>query len=324
MNRGVVRFLLIASAVVFLGALLISSSCSYVSPGSVGVLINRTGGGVSDTHLDAGFHLIFPFTEEIEEYPVYMQTLVLSKDANEGAPRNEEINVNSKEGQPISCDVSISFEIDPVKVPALYQQFRQSIDSIAHGFIRQTIRQSMQETIGTTAVIDFLGEKKAEIVSKIQADVSEKLKPYGFVIRQFTLNEVRVSNVIINAIEAKNATAQATLQAQQELKKKEFEAEQKTATAKGDADANEQKARGDAEATRLNAIAETEATKIRADAEAQAIMVKAKAQAEANNLLAKSLTPELIKWQALLQWNGQLPQVTSPNAMPFITLPKGE
>ena len=93
MSGGVVRFLIIAGAVVLLGALLLSSSCSYVAPGSVGVLINRTGGGVSDTHLDAGFHLIFPFTEEIEEYPVYMQTLVLSRDANEGTPRNEEINV---------------------------------------------------------------------------------------------------------------------------------------------------------------------------------------------------------------------------------------
>lgn len=321
---GVVRVLIIVGAMVLLGALLISASCTYVSPGSVGVLINRTGGGVSETPLQPGFHMVFPFTEEIQEYPIFMQTLVLSKEPGEGSTRNEEINVNSKEGQPISCDISLSFEIDPAKVPGLYQQFRQSIDVITRGFIKQTIRQSMQETIGTMAVIDFLGERKAEIVDKIQKDISEKLDQYGFKVRQFTLNEVRVSNMIISAIEAKNATYQAALQAEQELKKKEFEAQQKAATAKGDADATEAKAKGDAEALRLNTIAQSEAVKLNAEAEAQAILVKAKAQAEANATIAKSLTPELIKWQSLLQWNGQLPQVASPNALPFVTIPKGD
>ena len=127
-----------------------------------------------------------------------------------------------------------------------------------------------------------------------------------------TLNEVRVSNTIISAIEAKNATYQAALQAEQELAKKEFEAKQKVATAKGDADSPQEAARGEATAIKL-----------KAEADAEAIKVKAAAQAEANLTIAKSLTPELIKWQSLLQWDGKLPQV-SGGAVPFISLPKPE
>jgi regulator of protease activity HflC (stomatin/prohibitin superfamily) len=313
MSGGAVRVLIILGAVVLLSVVLVSSSCTYVSPGSVGVLIHRTGGGVDETPLKPGFHMIIPFTEDVEEYPISMQTLVLTRNPREGNAENDEINVNSKEGQPISCDVSMSFELIPELVPVLYSQFRMEIDLIAHGFIKQTIRQSMQEVIGTYPIVEFLGERKAEIIAAIQKDIEKKLAPYGFTVRQFTLNEVRVSQTIIAAIEAKNATYQAALQAEQELTKKKYEADQQVATAKGEAESAKARADGEAESIRLKSIAE-----------AESIRVKAKAQAEANIDIAKSLSPELIKYQALLQWDGKLPQVSGSGGVPFISLPKVE
>lgn len=56
-----------------------------------------------------------------------------------------------------------------------------------------------------------------------------------------------------------------------------------------------------------------------AKAEAQKTIVQAQAQATANELLAKSLTPEYMQYQALQKWDGKLPQVTGGNT-PFVNL----
>lgn len=44
---------------------------------------------------------------------------------------------------------------------------------------------------------------------------------------------------------------------------------------------------------------------------------EAEAEAKANLILAQSVTPELIQWQAVQKWDGKLPSVTS-GATPFI------
>ncbi len=119
---------------------LLPTMVTYVNPGYVGIVIHRAGGGVDAVPLGPGLHLKNPLTTGIEEYPIFMQTLVLSKNPVEGSPANEESNVNSQEGQPISLDVSMSFELDPNKTPALYSTFRRDIQAIQHGYVKQSIR----------------------------------------------------------------------------------------------------------------------------------------------------------------------------------------
>ena len=59
--------------------ILIPTTVTYIHPGHVGIVISRTGGGVERVPLDAGLHTRNPLTTGIEEYPIYMQTLVLAK-----------------------------------------------------------------------------------------------------------------------------------------------------------------------------------------------------------------------------------------------------
>ena len=199
----------VAGAIVLL--LLLSTTITYIHPGHVGIVISRTGGGVEKIPLAAGLHTRNPLTTGIEEYPIYMQTLVLAKSPTEGATQNEEINVNSVEGQPISLDVAMSFELDPMQVPELYSTFRNDIDFIQHNYVKQTIRQALQEVIGGEAIADILGPKKAEVVNRAQILLEKRLSPYGFVVKQFTINEIRAPQSVIDAINAKNVMQQAAL-----------------------------------------------------------------------------------------------------------------
>lgn len=268
--------------------LLLPTTVTYIHPGHVGIVISRTGGGVEPTPLAAGLHTRNPLTTGIEEYPIYMQTLVLAKAPTEGSAENEEINVNSVEGQPISLDVAMSFELNAMQVPELYSTFRNNIDFIQHTYVKQTIRQSLQTVIGSEAIADILGPKKAEVVARTQDMLEKALKPYGFVVKQFTINEIRAPQTVIDAINAKNVMQQAALTSQNELQKKQFQAT------------------GDS---------------IEAAGHAKAILTEAEAQSKANHLLSESITPTLVTYEMAKRWNGQMPQV-SGNAMPMIQLPK--
>jgi regulator of protease activity HflC (stomatin/prohibitin superfamily) len=287
LGHAAIRLAAVVVGVIVL-LVLLPTTVTYIHPGHVGIVISRTGGGVERIPLDAGLHTRNPLTTGIEEYPIYMQTLVLAKAPNEGSPDNEEINVNSVEGQPISLDVAMSFELDAMKVPELYSTFRNNIDFIQHNYVKQTIRQALQEVIGGEAIADILGPKKAEVVNRTQSLLDKRLSPYGFLVKQFTINEIRAPQTVIDAINAKNVMQQAALTSQNELQKNEFQSQ------------------GDS---------------IKAAGHAKAILAEAEAQAKANHLLSESITPTLVTYEMAKKWNGQMPQV-SGSAIPMIQMPK--
>jgi prohibitin 2 len=275
---------LVVGAVLLLA--LMPSMFVYINPGNVGIVIHKLGGGVDRHPLGQGLHFRNPLTTGIEEYPVFMQTLVLTRGSTEGSTANDEINVNSVEGQPVSLDVSLSFELDASKAPNLYTTFRTDIEHIQHGYVKQSIRQALQEVVGSEPIADMLGPKKAEVVARAQNLIASRLAPYGFMVKQFTINEIRAPAEVMQAINTKNVMQQQALTAQNELQKNMYNAQ------------------GDS---------------IRASGRAKAILTEAQAQAEANHLLSQSITPTLVQYEMTKKWNGQMPQVTG-GATPLLQL----
>jgi regulator of protease activity HflC (stomatin/prohibitin superfamily) len=279
------KIAVVALALLF-ALILLPNTMTYVNPGHVGILIHRAGGGVDPTPLPPGLHARNPLLSSIEEYPTFMQTLVLTRSGNEGGANNDEINVNSVEGQPISLDVSMSFELDAAKVPNLYQTFRTDIRTIQHGYIKQSIRQALQEVVGEEPIADFIGPKKAEVTNRVRLLLEKRLLPYGVEVKQFTINELRPPASVIEAINTKNVMQQQALTAQNELQKNTFQAQ------------------GDS---------------IKAAGRAKAITAEAEAQARANTLLAQSITPTLVQYEMTKRWDGKMPQV-SGGAIPMFNI----
>jgi prohibitin 2 len=264
------------------------TSTTYVNPGHVGIIIHRTGGGVDATPYGPGLHMRNPLTTGVQEYPTFMQTLVLTK-AGDGSSNNDEINVNSVEGQPLSLDVSMSFELDSRMVPSLYTTFRSDVATIEHTYVKQAIRQALQEIVGNEAIADIIGPKKAEVTKRVQDLVSQRLSQYGIIVKQFTINELRAPPAVIEAINQKNVMQQQSLTAENELQKNKFQAQ------------------GDS---------------IKGAGRAKAILAEAEAQAKANILLSQSITPNLVSYEMAKRWDGKMPQVTGSSSMPMIQMPK--
>jgi regulator of protease activity HflC (stomatin/prohibitin superfamily) len=260
-----------------------------IEAGHVGVEINLAGHqrGASDIPIRTGWVVYSPLWTQIIQFPTYVQTVKWTRDPNEGHPVNEEMGFNSKEGMAIFADVSLSYAIDPQKVPEFYIKYRVSdLELFTHGILRDIVRNSLNEVASTYAVEDIYGEKKAEFLKKVGAMIEQKVAPVGVSVQQFGfIGAPRVPAVIASAITAKAQAIQEAERARNELATTQAEAAKKIA---------------------------------QADGEAKSLVTIAKGEAEANRIRQSSLTPQLLELRRIennrLQiekWNGQLPTVQS-------------
>ncbi|HTR55441.1 MAG TPA: prohibitin family protein [Kofleriaceae bacterium] len=278
----------VVGVVVLVIFIIMFASLTTIHPGHVGVSVKKCGGGgVSPDPIPTGYYWRSLFCEEVVEYPTNVQTLVLAKNPHEGRPEDESIIVTSSEGLPVNLDVSLSFTLEPAKVPAIYTKFRNDIDVIAHNFVRQTIREGVQSVFAQFTAEQLYSTKREESRVEVQKFLSDRLGKEGFNIQQFTINETRVPDAVVQAINAKVAMIQESQKAEAEVHKTEAEAKQRVAKAQGEA----------------------EAKKLSADAEAYF-----------NKTVAASITEEYVQYKALEKWNGELPQMMGNGAMPFINV----
>ncbi len=278
----------VAGVVLVAVAIVMYAKLTTIHPGHVGVSVKKCGGGGVDSEpIPTGYYWRSLFCEEVVEYPTSVQTLVLTKSAHEGTALDESITVTSSEGLPVNLDVSLSFTLDPAKVPAIYTKYRNDIASIAHNFIRQTVREGLQSVFAQFTAEQLYSTKREESRIEVQKFLTDKLGTEGFNIVQFTLNETRVPDAVVQAINSKVAMIQESQKAEAQVRKTEAEAKQRVAQAQGEA----------------------EAKKLTADAEAYF-----------NKTVAASITPEFVEYKALEKWNGELPQMMGTGAVPFVNV----
>jgi regulator of protease activity HflC (stomatin/prohibitin superfamily) len=260
-----------------------------IEAGHVGVVINLAGQqrGASEIPVRTGWVVYSPLSTQIIEFPTYVQTVKWTKDLSEGHPINEEMGFNSKEGMEIFVDVSLSYAIEPTKVPDFYVKYRVGdMDIFTHGILRDVVRNSLNEVASTYVVEDIYGEKKAEFLRKVQTMIEQKMAPVGVGVQQFGfIGAPRVPAVIATAITAKAQAIQQAERARNELQTTQAEAAKKIAEAEGDA---------------------------------KSLVTRAQGESDANRIRQNSLTPQLLELRriennrALIdKWNGLLPTVES-------------
>ena len=260
-----------------------------IEAGHVGVVINLAGQqrGASEIPIRTGWVVYSPLSTQIIEFPTYVQTVKWTKDLSEGHPINEEMGFNSKEGMEIFVDVSLSYAIEPTRVPDFYVKYRVGdMDIFTHGILRDVVRNSLNEVASTYVVEDIYGEKKAEFLRKVQTMIEQKMAPVGVGVQQFGfIGAPRVPAVIATAITAKAQAIQQAERARNELQTTQAEAAKKIAEAEGDA---------------------------------KSLVTHAQDESDANRIRQNSLTPQLLELRriennrALIdKWNGQLPTVES-------------
>lgn len=277
------------SSLLLLMLVVASVGCTRVSPGYVGIKINMYGSqkGVEDFPLQTGRVWFNVFTEEVYTFPTYMQHAVWTADVHENSRVDESVTFNSVEGAVINADVAASYQIEGEKVPVIFVELRQDAKYITNTYIRSKVRDAFSRHASKMKVVDIFGERKQELLLDVREDLQNELGPKGFKFDMISfVGGLRVDKQVEQSI---SLTIQATQRA--------IEAQNKVLQSKAEADQNIEEARGKAEA----------------------ILLEARAKAEANETLTKSLSPELIQYEALQRWDGVMPRVTG-ESIPFIQI----
>lgn len=127
--------------------------------------------------------------------------------------------------------------------------------------------QESMKSVSARYTAEELITMRAQVGEEIKESLIEKVSEYGITIEKFNIVNFDFTDEFNAAIEAKQV-------AEQNLIKTKTEQEQAIVVA---------------------------------EAEAEVIRKKAEAQAEANRMISDSLTPEVVEYEKVQKWNGELP-----------------
>ena len=157
---------------------------------------------------------------------------------------------------------------------------------ITDTFLRNMVRDSLVKQASSKKIEYVYGPGKADLIAAVQADVSAQVADIGIIVDKiYWIGDIRLPTTVRDSINAKSVATQMAEQRQNEV-----------AQAKAEADKKIEEARGQAES----------------------LLKVAEAQAKANKILAESLTPEFVQYQAITKWDGVLPKFTGSAAVPFV------
>jgi regulator of protease activity HflC (stomatin/prohibitin superfamily) len=292
------RLLLVVGGLFIAGILVLNlMRVTRIGAGYVGVEVNLAGSqrGTQDIPVRSGWVFYSPLKTQIIEFPTFVQTVKWTADLNEGHPTNEELAFNSKEGQEVRTDVSLSYAIDSAKVPEFYVKYRtDDLDRFTHGILKDIVRNSLNEVASTYTLEDIYGENKARFLHESRERVQAQLAPVGVQIQQFGfIGKPRFTAAIEQAITQKTQAITEAERARNQLAVTQAEMAKSVAEAEGEAKSQVARAQG----------------------EATSLIARARGEAEANRLRQASITPQLLEWKRLEnqralvdRWNGSVPQ----------------
>lgn len=319
-------------AILFAMSLTLSSCISTVPAGYRGIKVYLLGNrkGVESKQLGVGAYFL-GFNQKIYTFPVFQQNYVWRDETQQRGVDNS-INFQSKEGLDVRGDFGISYSILADSVPAIFQKYRRGIDEITNIFLKNMVRDALNTAASRMPIESIYGIHKKDLLLRVDSMVTLQTRKYGIIIdRIYTIGELHLPASIESAINDKLEANQRSQQAQNEVKAVEAEATKKIARSKGEAESKIIGSKADAESrvieakaqsdiAKINAEAEAQVTRIKAEADAAAVRMVSSAQAEANKKLSQSINKDWIQFRSVERWDGKLPQISSSQNVPFVSL----
>lgn len=263
-----------------------------IPPGTVGILVDNMGNrGGKSMEVISGPNMVFVGAyHTLYDFPVSTQQYTWTTSPHEGSPGNEEFQFQTIDGSVVHADLGITFHIPVDKVELVFTTYRKDLNDIRNVYIRNSVREALNEVTSMLDVNEAIGPKKAYIIAEVQKRVHDRLLPGGIVIDSLSMvGAFRPPDAVVASLNAKLASVQLALQTQNEVQQTKAQALKDTAKAEGEAAAQIATAKGEAESRRL----------------------QAEAEAAANLIIARSLTSALVEYKRVDKWDGHLPYIQS-------------
>lgn len=234
---------------------LVVSSVSFIPANTVGVLYSPFS-GVSQTTLSEGMRLKFPL-DKVYKISTEVQT-----------SRLENVTGQTQDAQYVTMNVDIKYEVDKSKAFEVFRQYR-NLENINSSLVSPLVQRSIESVSTKYNIMEFLGEKRNTVYLEIENDLMSRFATQGITFRNITFTDTDAGEAIEQAIQAEAVAKKAVETAEQDRQKAEVEAQKR--------------------------VVEAQANKDKAKIEAETKILQAEAEAKANELISKSITPEVLK-----------------------------
>lgn len=270
---------IIGSVVGLIIAIILAFSMIKTVPtGYTGIL--TTFGRVEPNTVSAGVHVIAPWQKIV-------------KLDNRTQKVSVETDTFSKDIQQVKVSLAVNFCIDQATAQELYKTVGVNYyESVVLPRILENVKAVVAEYSAENLVA-----KRGELSDEILTRLTDDAAAYGINIISISVEDIDFTDEFTDAVERKQVATQNKLAA-------ETEQAQKTMEEQAAADRAVISAKAKAEQDVIAANAELEVTKI----QAEAALYAGEKEAEMNKRIAESLTPNLVKYYYIKQWEGVLPK----------------
>jgi regulator of protease activity HflC (stomatin/prohibitin superfamily) len=281
-----------------------------VPSGMAGVRVSQVSGTLNGT-LYPGTHLVVPLMHRVEVFSIRDQ--IFSTNAFEPAKSSKApavMKVHSKEGLPVGVGVTVRYQLDPRRLPAIEKNLPQPVET---ELMPPVVANAFRQTISNYMVRDVFSTKREEVRRAAAEAITRRLAADGVVVKEVMLREIALPDEYAKGLEGMLVKAQENdrMALELEVKQKmvrsaELEADAqkvrdvKAAEGRAQITVLEAKAQADAmqhtlplkekqiQQTRLEAEARKESTVKGAEASAQAKVIDSRAELEKRNLMAQA------------------------------------
>lgn len=263
--------------------LMVISGCTKtVDPGSRGLLWRPLTSGLMKEPLREGLYWKALWNDVIV-YDTRWKTF------------KEKVDALTADDLPVTVFAAITMRPIPDEIYFLAQE-------VGNEWYRQLVQPQLLSAVrGVVAnyTMVTLPERSSEIGNKIEAVVVEALKGRHLDIYSVALSEMEYSQMVLRAIEQKQAK-------EQEKEQKNFEVVI---------------AQRNAEIARIQAKGEGDSLKIRAEGEADSMRIRAIGQSQAQEIITKTLTPDYLRFKLYESPNAKTIIVPEKLNVPLIVNP---
>ncbi len=268
-------FLYVLIAIIVI--LVIAKPFVVINSGEMG--IKATAGKFDPTPMNPGFHLFLPFIQTIFIVDTKVRVMNYTSKADQeaiqrgsGIKNKNAISVLDARGLPVSIDLTVQYKLEPSTAPQTIATWGLAWED---KIINPVVRDVTRNVIGQYPA-EELPVQRNEIAAKIDQQIRKNIDAQPG--RPVQLLTVQLRNIILPQ-KIKDQIERVQI-AKQEAERTKYEVE-----------------RANQEAKKAAALAtgQANARKIQAQGQANAIKIESNANAYANEIIAKSITPNLLR-----------------------------
>ena len=203
-----------------IGLILFFASTTIVPTGHIGVVTLYS--KVQEKYLDAGFHIVKPFVEDVYDVDIRTQKY-------QGT-----VEGSAKDLQIVNVTMSINYQVKPEKASDLYTKVGKNYnDTILNPALQSGLKAAIAKFTAEEMVT-----KRSEVANAITEELNARLEEY-FLISAVNLENIGFTEEFNKAIEAKTTNQQKAEAEKAQLEIIKVQNEQKINTAEAEAKVRE-------------------------------------------------------------------------------------